>query len=77
MRDYAKTGGKVGKPAYRTPSSFLAKKNFLKNKRPKPENSKIFVKKIEIASEKLEKIPPCRYGRKKIELKKRTKLPQI
>lgn len=26
MRDYAKTGGKVGKPAYRTPSSFLAKK---------------------------------------------------
>jgi hypothetical protein len=26
MRDYAKTGGKVGRPAYRTPSSFIAKK---------------------------------------------------
>jgi hypothetical protein len=30
MRDYAKTGGKVGRPAYRTPSSFLAKKIFEK-----------------------------------------------
>lgn len=25
MRDYAKVGGKVGKPAYRTPSSFRGK----------------------------------------------------
>lgn len=25
MRNYAKTGGKVGKPGYRTPSSFRAK----------------------------------------------------
>jgi len=30
MRDYAKTGGKIGKPAYRTPSSFLGKKIFEK-----------------------------------------------
>lgn len=25
MRDYAKVGGKIGKPGYRTPSSFMSK----------------------------------------------------
>lgn len=27
MRDYSKTGGKPGRPAYRTPSSFRFKKS--------------------------------------------------
>ena len=26
MRDYAKTGGKEGRPGYRTPASFIARK---------------------------------------------------
>ncbi|MFN7088264.1 MAG: hypothetical protein ACK4NX_00345 [Candidatus Paceibacteria bacterium] len=32
MRNYAKTGGKRGKPAYRTPSRFIYKKVIEKRK---------------------------------------------
>ncbi len=32
MKDYAKTGGKKGKPAYRTPSRFIANKSISNKK---------------------------------------------
>jgi len=38
MRDYSKTGGKKGKPGYRTPSSFIKRR--IKDERIKPQKEK-------------------------------------
>jgi len=43
MRNYAKVGGKIGKPGYRTPSGFRYRK-YLKTQKKKRKTKRVDVK---------------------------------